>query len=85
MSDFNTDMSTAYFSSNYLSEKLLKYSVKIMVDHDERKGAVASQILKSLHWSYDVYFKLIVIKHAEDTNICTAVQKFSVAEPTTII
>jgi hypothetical protein len=43
---------------------LLKYFVKIMDDHFERKGAMASQIPKSIRWSYDTNFKLMVIKHA---------------------
>jgi transposase-like protein len=60
---------------------LLKYSVKVIGDHFERKGAMASQIPKSMHWSYDANFKLTVIKHAEETNNCTTAQKFSVAEP----
>jgi hypothetical protein len=44
-------MPTAHFKSDYLSEKLLKYSVKIMGDRFERKGAMASQIPKSMCWS----------------------------------
>jgi transposase-like protein len=47
----------------------------------ERKGAMASQIPKSVRWSYDANFKQMVIKHAEETNKCTAAQKFGVAEP----
>jgi hypothetical protein len=49
-----------------------------MDDHVERKGAMASQVLKSMHWSY---FKLVVIKHVEETSSCPTAQKFSVMEP----
>jgi transposase-like protein len=52
-----------------------------MGDRFERKGAVASQIPKSVHWSYDANFKLMVIKHAEETNNCATARKFGVAEP----
>jgi hypothetical protein len=52
-----------------------------MGDHFERKGAMASQIPKSMHWSYDTNFKLMVIKHAEETNNCTAAWKSGVTEP----
>jgi hypothetical protein len=52
-----------------------------MDDHFERKGAVASQIPKSMCWSYNANFKLMVIKHAEETNNCTVARKFGVAEP----
>jgi transposase-like protein len=52
-----------------------------MGDRFERKGAMASQIPKSTRWSYDANFKLMVIKHAEETNNCAAARKFGVAEP----
>jgi transposase-like protein len=52
-----------------------------MGDRVERKGAMTSQILKSMRWSYDADFKLIVIKHVEETNNCAAARKFGVAEP----
>jgi hypothetical protein len=42
-------MPTAHFKSDYRSEKLLKYFVKIMGDLVERKGAMASQIPESIH------------------------------------
>jgi hypothetical protein len=60
---------------------LLKYFVKIMGDRFERKGAMASQIPKSMRWSYDANFKLMVMKHAEETNNCIPAWKFGVAEP----
>jgi transposase-like protein len=47
----------------------------------ERKGAMASQIPKSMRWSYDANFKLMVIKHAEETNNCATARKFDVVEP----
>jgi transposase-like protein len=52
-----------------------------MGDRFERKGAMASQIPKSMQWSYDANFKLMVIKHAEETNNCATARKFGVAEP----
>jgi transposase-like protein len=52
-----------------------------MGDCFERKGAMASQIPKSMRWSYDANFKLMVIKHAVETNNCATARKFSVAEP----
>jgi transposase-like protein len=52
-----------------------------MGDHFERKGAMASQIPKSVCRSYDANFKLMVIKHAEETNNCAMAQKFGVEEP----
>jgi hypothetical protein len=73
-------MPTAHFKSDFLSEKL-KYFVKIMGDRFERKGALASQIPKSVRWSYDANFKLMVIKHVEETNNCATAWKFGVAEP----
>jgi transposase-like protein len=74
-------MPTAHFKSDYLSEKLVKYSVKIIDNRFERKGATASQIPKSMRWSYDANFKLMVIRHAEETNNCATARKFGVAEP----
>jgi hypothetical protein len=47
-----------------------------MGDRFERKGAMASQILKTMHWSYDTNFKLMVIKQAEETNNCATPRKF---------
>jgi hypothetical protein len=41
---------------------------------------MASQIPKSVHWSYDANFKLMVIKHAEETNSYATARKFGVAE-----
>jgi transposase-like protein len=52
-----------------------------MGDRFERKVAMASQIPKSMRWSYDANFKLMVIKHAEETNNCTTAWKFGVVEP----
>jgi transposase-like protein len=52
-----------------------------MGDRFERKGAMASQIPKSMHWSYNANFKFMVIKHAEETNNCATARKFGVAEP----
>jgi transposase-like protein len=52
-----------------------------MGDHFERKGAMASQIPKSMRWSYDANSKLMVIKHAEETNNCATARKFGVTEP----
>jgi hypothetical protein len=52
-----------------------------MGDRFERKGAVASQIPKSMRWSCDANFKLMVIKHAKETNNCATARKFGVAEP----
>jgi transposase-like protein len=52
-----------------------------MGDHFERKGEMASQIPKSMCWSYDANFKLMVFKHAEHTNNCATARKFGVAEP----
>jgi hypothetical protein len=71
-------MPTAHFKSDYGSKKLLKYSVKIMAHRVE--SAMASQIPKSVHWSYDANFKLMVIKHVEETKNCATARKFSVAE-----
>jgi transposase-like protein len=51
-----------------------------MGDRFGRKGAMASQIPKSMRWSYDVNFKFMVIKHAEETNNCATALKFGVAE-----
>jgi hypothetical protein len=51
-----------------------------MGDRFERKGEMASQIPKSMRWSYDADFKLMVIKHAEETNNCAMARKFCVAE-----
>jgi transposase-like protein len=51
-----------------------------MGDSVERKGAMASQIPKSMRWSYDANFKLKVIRHAEETNNCTTAQKFGVMD-----
>jgi hypothetical protein len=33
-----------------------------------------------MHCSYDLNFKLVVIKHAEETNNCAVARKFCVAE-----
>jgi transposase-like protein len=52
-----------------------------MGDRFERNGVMASQIPKSMRWSYDANFKLMVIKHAVETNNCAMARKFSVAEP----
>jgi hypothetical protein len=52
-----------------------------MGDRVERKGAVASQISKSMCCSNEANFKVMVIKHAEENNNCTAAWKFVVAEP----
>jgi hypothetical protein len=52
-----------------------------VIDCVERKGAVASQIPESMYWSYDANFKLMVIKHVEETNNCALAWKSSVAEP----
>jgi hypothetical protein len=52
-----------------------------MGDRFERKGALASQMPKSMRWSYNTNFKLMVIKHAEETNNCATAQKVCVAEP----
>jgi transposase-like protein len=52
-----------------------------MGDRFERKGAMASQIPKSMRWSYDANFKLMVIKHAEQTNNCATARKLGVSEP----
>jgi hypothetical protein len=46
MYDFIIDAPTALFKSDHWSERLLKYSVNIMGDHVEKKGAVASEISK---------------------------------------
>jgi hypothetical protein len=49
-SDFIIDETpTACYKADYWSEKLLKYSVKIMGDCVEKQGAVTSQITKSMH------------------------------------
>jgi transposase-like protein len=34
-----------------------------------------------MRWSYDTNFKLMVIKHVEETNNCAMARKFGVAEP----
>jgi hypothetical protein len=34
-----------------------------------------------MRWSYNANFKLMVFKHAEETNNCTVAWKFGVAEP----
>jgi transposase-like protein len=60
---------------------LLKYSVKIVGDRFERIGAMASQIPKSVRWSCNANFKLMVIKREEETNNCATARKFGVAEP----
>jgi transposase-like protein len=52
-----------------------------MGDRSERKSAMASQIPKSMRWSYDANFKLMVIKHVEETNNCATARKFGDAEP----
>jgi transposase-like protein len=41
---------------------------------------MASEIPKSVRWSYDTNFKLMVIKHAEETNNCATAWKFGVVE-----
>jgi DNA-binding XRE family transcriptional regulator len=38
-----------------------------MGDHVEEKGTTAVKIAKTMHCSYDAIFKLIVIKHAQET------------------
>jgi transposase-like protein len=45
------------------------------------KVLMASQIPKSMRWSYDANFKLMVIKHAEEINNCVTARKFGVTEP----
>jgi transposase-like protein len=52
-----------------------------MGDRFERKGAVVSQIPKSMRCSYDANFKLMVLTNVEETNNCTTARKFGVAEP----
>jgi hypothetical protein len=52
-----------------------------MGDRFERKGAMASQIPKSMRCSYDANFKLMVIKYVEETNNFATVWKFGVEEP----
>jgi hypothetical protein len=51
-----------------------------MDDRVERKGAMVSQIPKSMHWSYNDNFKLMVIKDAQETNNCATTCKFGVTE-----
>jgi hypothetical protein len=51
-----------------------------MGDCFERKGSMASQIPKSMRWSYDANFKMMVIKHVEETNNCATARIFDVAE-----
>jgi hypothetical protein len=41
---------------------------------------MASQIPESMCWSYDTNFKLMVIKHVEETNNCAMARKFDVTE-----
>jgi hypothetical protein len=38
-----------------------------MGDHDEMRGFTVAQTLKGVHCSYDVYFKLMVMKHEGET------------------
>jgi hypothetical protein len=44
-----------------------KYSVKIMGGHVQSKGTIASKISKSIHYSDDTNFKLMVIKKQKKT------------------
>jgi hypothetical protein len=53
MSGFIIDMVASNFKSDYLSDKLLKYSIKTI----EGKGTVAYRIPKSLFCSYDTKVK----------------------------
>jgi hypothetical protein len=41
---------------------------------------MASQIPKSMSWSYNTNFKLMVLKHAKEANNCATARKFGVAE-----
>jgi len=65
---FIIDVPAADFRSDYSSEKLVKYNVKIMVDCLERQDATASKAPTSLNCSYGANCKIIVIKHAEERN-----------------
>jgi hypothetical protein len=44
-------------------------------DYVENKGTTALQTPKSVNCSYGINFKLMLIRHAEETNSCTAVWK----------
>jgi hypothetical protein len=51
-----------------------------MADHVKKRGTSAkgNNMTKSIrHCSYDLYFKIMVIKHAEQTNNCEAARKYS--------
>jgi hypothetical protein len=52
-----------------------------MGDRFERSGAMASQIPKSVCWSYNANFKLMAIKYAEETNNYATAQKIGVVKP----
>jgi hypothetical protein len=54
----------------------LNYSANITGDHADRKEV--SAVPKSVYCSYNAKFIVMVIKHAEETNKCTAAWKFRV-------
>jgi len=59
---------TANFRSDYSSEKLVKYHVKIMGDCLEQRDATESKVPTSVNCSYGANCKIMVIKHAEERN-----------------
>jgi hypothetical protein len=51
-----------------------------MGDHVERRDVTASKILRPIYCSYYAYFKIMVIKHTEETKCFTKAWKFCVVE-----
>jgi hypothetical protein len=72
------------FKSDYWNEKLVKLQYSIsLVWFGKRKDALAYQLPKSAHCSYEDSFKLMVIKYAKETGDCTTAWKFCVTEQNT--
>jgi transposase-like protein len=52
-----------------------------MADNVEKRGTSAKgNISKGMRCSYDANFKIMVFKHAEQTNSCEVARKYSVSE-----
>lgn len=58
----------------------LKYSVKIIGNHFEGKGTIATWVPQSMYCSCDVNFTLIVIKRAQETPIYATVWEYCITE-----
>jgi hypothetical protein len=76
-SDFIIDMLTAHFKLYYWSEKLLKYSVKIVVIVLKGKVQWHFKFQNECNW---VMMLWKIIKCVEETNNCCAAQKFDIAK-----